>query len=220
MRLAAASIRRLSRDSERLNTAILKARNLNVAPSIINALVAAEDRRYFRHPGVDPVAIFRVLARTPLGGPPQGASTIEQQLVRTVTSRYERTARRKFREVLLAIWVSIRYNKHWIARAYLRVAYFGWSMVGVRQACARLAIPLETALPHQAASLVARLKYPEPRNASPVRLEQIDRRTRYISRLTTTHGQERRGLGLASPSLLSWPRTLLPRNRRLPYFDP
>src|SRR5208337_2064528 len=58
------------------------------------ALIAAEDHRFFNHGGVDPIALVRAIVRFHLRGRLQGASTIEQQLVRTVTMRYDRTVLR------------------------------------------------------------------------------------------------------------------------------
>lgn len=133
-------------------------------PSIIGgALVVGEDRRFFNHCGVDLIAVVRALWRYVSRRELQGASTIEQQLVRTVTERYERTIRRKLREVLLAACVSEVLSKQEVMLVYLSVAYFGWGMRGVSRACDRLGFDLCTLSPYEAAAIIARLKYPQPR---------------------------------------------------------
>lgn len=72
------------------------------SPRMCSFLVLAEDRRFPRHPGFDPIALCRAAWRTSSGGPRQGGSTIAMQLVRTVTGRREPTLRRKAAEVALA----------------------------------------------------------------------------------------------------------------------
>jgi hypothetical protein len=91
---------------------------------LINSLVIAEDHRFFFHDGIDPYAIFRASIRTIIGQL-QGASTIEQQLVRTITKQYERTLRRKIREALLASTLRRMFTKREVAWAYLLIAYWG-----------------------------------------------------------------------------------------------
>ena len=63
-----------------------------------------------------------------------GASTINQQLVRVLTNRYERTFKRKVKEILLASLVARAIPKTDIPGIYLSVAYFGWRMNGLVQA--------------------------------------------------------------------------------------
>lgn len=153
------------------------------SPNLVKALIAAEDRRFFRHRGVDPLAVVRAIWRMVFERAWHGGSTIEQQLVRTVTRRYERTMSRKLREMLLASPVSTVVPKEEIPGLYLSIAYFGWKMNGVRAACRRLGISAVRASVADAASVVARLKYPEPRRCPPYRIRQISRRTAYILRV-------------------------------------
>jgi penicillin-binding protein 1A len=151
-----------------------------IPPILIQALVAAEDRRFYTHGAIDPVAIIRAISRFLTQRRIEGASTIEQQFVRTVTARYEKTLRRKLREILLATLVKTVIPKEDLPGVYLSVAYFGWRMNGIKQACNRLNVSLEQMTLEQATSIVARLKYPEPRVASTTRTEQIVTRSRYI----------------------------------------
>lgn len=164
------------------------------------ALVAGEDSRFFVHPGFDVSAILRAAWQLVWFGRIQGASTIEQQLVRTITRDYRRTFSRKFTEIILAACVQEILSKREILDAYLRVAHFGWGMDGITRACRVLGYSLSKICPIEAASLIARLKYPEPRvrTANTVRL--LERRTRNILR-------HRRGENRNSDSLsYSWKR--------------
>lgn len=157
--------------------------NCKIANNAVVALIVGEDRRFYKHYGFDPIGIARAIWWLVTRGVWTGGSTIEQQLVRTLTGRYERTFRRKLREILLASLVQEILPKSDVARLYLSVAFFGWQMNGIQQACGRLGINIESMDRQQAASLVARLKYPEPKEASERRRRQITMREKHISRL-------------------------------------
>jgi penicillin-binding protein 1A len=154
-----------------------------LSSQFIDTLILAEDRRFLYHFGFDPIAVIRAIFSLLTKGKLQGASTIEQQLVRTITRRYEITLSRKLREIVLASILSASFPKDRIARAYLCVAYFGWRMNGITQACTQLSINPETATVNQAASIIARLKYPEPKDPSHKRLKQIEERCTHILQL-------------------------------------
>src|SRR3546814_14647786 len=71
---------------------------------MIDAMVAVEDRRFYGHPGVDPIGIARAAwVNFSRGGNYQGASTITQQLARNIFLTNARKFARKFREVILAM---------------------------------------------------------------------------------------------------------------------
>lgn len=146
-------------------------------------LIVGEDRRFSRHPGVDPIALCRALWKT-IRGFRQGGSTIAMQFVRTITQRYERTWARKMREIILAILVTRYKGRSRLPPLYLWVAYYGWQMNGLRQACARLKMDPRSISDGQTARLIARLKYPEPRFPTIARKRQIDRRARHLLALT------------------------------------
>ncbi len=162
----------------------------NLSPLFMVALVCAEDRRFFAHAGVDLIAIMRVFSIVLAKRKLMGASTIEQQLVRTLTGRREKRLGRKIREILLATRVCRVIPKHDIPGMYLSVAYFGWSMNGIIQACRRLDVRISSASLRQAASIVARLKYPEPRVALPERIRRIESRTDYVLKLIERRGRD------------------------------
>lgn len=151
-----------------------------LAPPLIEALVAAEDRRFFTHGGYDARSIVRATFQMLLYRRPQGASTIEQQLVRTLTGRRQRTLLRKVTEIALAAWLARHMPKLEIAVVYLRVAYFGWRMNGVEQAGERLGIEIENCSLKEACDIVAALRYPLPRKATRDRALLWKRRSRYI----------------------------------------
>lgn len=138
-----------------------------LAPAIlIAALIAGEDRRFRTHPGFDSVAIARAFWNWLVTGRIRGASTIEQQLVRTVSRQYQRTIRRKVREILLAAAVSPLFHKDEIASLYLKVAYFGWRMNGYKQACMRLDYDPANLTIEQASRVIAALRWPLPHRPS------------------------------------------------------
>ena len=145
------------------------------------ALVAGEDHRFFQHCGVDCKAILRACIRAARGMKIEGASTITQQLVRVLTQRYDRSVRRKVREILLACVLDRTLSKDAQLIYYLHVAYFGWRMNGIRQAMNRLGISTHMT-EEQAAQIIARLKYPEPKHASPELSARIASRAAYIVR--------------------------------------
>jgi membrane peptidoglycan carboxypeptidase len=143
-------------------------------------LIAGEDRRFYRHNGIDFVAIVRACWHWLSQGAHEGASTIEMQLVRVVTGRTERTAERKIREMALALLVSSVVPKTEIPLLYLRVAYFGWRMNGLGEACGTLGVDPTALTPRQAAGLVARLRYPAPRSLGRRRWQQIEARGEHL----------------------------------------
>jgi penicillin-binding protein 1A len=147
--------------------------------TVVEALVHAEDHRFHVHHGVDSRSIVRAAITTALTRRTQGGSTITQQLVRVVTGDYRRNFYRKFKELCLSSWLDSKVTKDEQAVAYLHVAYFGWRMTGIAQAANRLDIALPCT-PLEAAAVVARLKYPEPRNPSTNREKQIRARQIHI----------------------------------------
>jgi penicillin-binding protein 1B len=91
-----------------------------------NAVLAAEDRNFFRHPGVDPVAIIRALvADVRAGAARQGGSTISQQLAKNAFLSPTRTIVRKVKEAVLAFLLEIHATKEEILTRYLSSVYLG-----------------------------------------------------------------------------------------------
>ena len=92
----------------------------------------------------------------------------------------KKTWRRKFIEIFFAVRLTRYVPKDRLPILYLWVAYYGWGMNNFRQACTRLGINPKSICVFEAAKLVARIKYPEPRKCSPEHLEKIQRRGRYL----------------------------------------
>jgi membrane peptidoglycan carboxypeptidase len=107
---------------------------------LIDAVIAAEDARFFNHPGYDLRAITRAaLVNAREGKIVQGGSTITQQYVKnTYFSNPARTLERKARELRLAVEVERLYSKREILERYLNTVYFGIGAYGVKAAAQSL----------------------------------------------------------------------------------
>ena len=110
--------------------------NLNqVPPDLINAVLDTEDSRFFTHGGIDIKSTVRALASdVKSGAAVQGASTITQQLVKTVLNKPEKTLDRKIKDAVIASRLEGRYGKNQILEAYLNTVYFGNGAYGVQAA--------------------------------------------------------------------------------------
>ena len=99
------------------------------------AFIAAEDRRFYQHNGIDPVGIGRAMVRNlKQGAVEEGASTITQQLARTVFLSQDRTILRKLNEVVLAGKLERQLSKQQILEQYLNNVYLGSSAYGISDA--------------------------------------------------------------------------------------
>jgi penicillin-binding protein 1A len=105
---------------------------------LIDAVLATEDRRFFRHRGVDPAGLGRaILANVRVRRLVQGGSTITQQLAKNIFLNSERTLARKLQELVLALWLEMRLSKPDILELYLNRVYFGAGAYGVEAAARR-----------------------------------------------------------------------------------
>lgn len=104
-------------------------------PCLVDALLATEDRRFFHHWGIDLYGIARALANNITQGKiTQGASTITQQLSRTLFLNLEQTLSRKIKEALTALRIERTYSKEEILEMYLNQCYFGKGAHGIQAA--------------------------------------------------------------------------------------
>ena len=104
----------------------------DLPPYLVDAFLATEDRRFFRHGGVDPRGILRALvANIAAGRFVQGGSTITQQVAKNLFLSAERTAKRKFQELVLAVWLERQLSKDEILTLYLNRIYFGAGTYGI-----------------------------------------------------------------------------------------
>jgi 1A family penicillin-binding protein len=108
-----------------------------LGPAVVPAVLAAEDKHFWSHVGVDVVRMVgAALNDAKSGRLTQGASTITQQLVRSQALGRERTWSRKLREILLAVRIERRFPKDEILETYLNRIYLGDGYFGF-QAAAR-----------------------------------------------------------------------------------
>ncbi|MEJ2110647.1 MAG: PBP1A family penicillin-binding protein [Acidobacteriota bacterium] len=106
---------------------------------LINAVMAAEDRRFFSHSGIDPIRILQALiVDIRAGDTVQGASTLTQQFVKLYFLTPERTWRRKFADAYMSILLEQRLSKEEIFELYSNEVYLGqmgsFSIIGFGQA--------------------------------------------------------------------------------------
>lgn len=104
---------------------------------IVKAVVAAEDKRFWKHPGVDPLALFRaVFQNISAGRRISGASTLSTQVIRLMHPR-KRTLPTKFIEAFRALQLERKLSKTEVLRQYLNRAPFGGNIYGIEAAAQR-----------------------------------------------------------------------------------
>lgn len=97
-----------------------------VPPLLVQAILAVEDERFYRHRGIDPVAVLRATwVNLRRFGVVQGGSTLTQQLMKNFFLGDERTMQRKFKEALMALIAEQKYSKEEILENYLNEIYLG-----------------------------------------------------------------------------------------------
>jgi penicillin-binding protein 1A len=107
----------------------------NIPASMINAVVAVEDARFWKHKGIDYLAIARAFIKDIIHVElKEGGSTITQQLAKVVFLTPEKTIQRKIREAALAIKIEKNLDKREILELYLNKIYFGHGAYGVEMA--------------------------------------------------------------------------------------
>ena len=106
----------------------------DLPPRVVAATVALEDRRFWWHPGVDPLAIFRaVWQNVSTGGRVSGASTLAMQVAR-MQDPAARTYFNKAREATTALFLTLRYGREAVLRQYLKLAPYGNGSHGIAHA--------------------------------------------------------------------------------------
>ncbi|MDH3619652.1 MAG: PBP1A family penicillin-binding protein [Gammaproteobacteria bacterium] len=101
---------------------------------VVNAFVAAEDQRFFVHPGVDYRGVLRAVVEGITTGDPTGGSTLTQQLARDYFLTRERRFTRKLREAFLAYKIEKEFTKEQIMALFLNKMFFGQRAYGVAAA--------------------------------------------------------------------------------------
>ena len=174
-----------------------------LSPHVAPALLSSEDRRFFWHPGVDPLAMVRAFGQALAARRlVSGASTLTQQLARALVPR-PRTVAGKLHEMVVALRIEASLDKRQILEAYLSRVEFGPNLVGIQAASRHYfdkpALQLDLA---EAAALVAIVRGPsfyDPRRGTQ-RLRQ--RRDRILERLHASGAIDERALRVALDSEL------------------
>ena len=145
-------------------------------PSLPAAVLATEDRRFYSHFGIDIVGLTRaMIANIKARRIVQGGSTITQQVAKNLFLTPERTLKRKFQELLLALWLEKKFSKDQILSIYLNRVYLGSGTYGVDAAARKyFDRPATEISTYQAALLAGLLKAPSRYNpiASPDRAKK------------------------------------------------
>ena len=112
--------------------------NKNVPQKFIDCITTFEDKRFFKHPGVDPVSIGRAVVKNIKNkGVVQGGSTLTMQVIRLSKKNDKRSIWNKFKESILAVRLEMSYSKKEIIALYASNAPFGSNVVGLDAAAWR-----------------------------------------------------------------------------------
>ncbi len=108
----------------------------NISNNIINAFIALEDKRFFKHNGVDYIRLGGAIVNNIKAGYfKEGGSTITQQLAKNAQFSSEKTLERKIKELKVAKDIEKKYTKEEIIELYLNHIYFGAGIYGIDSAC-------------------------------------------------------------------------------------
>ena len=180
----------------------------SVPENFARPLVATEDHRFYSEPGVDPLAVARVVQAKVTGSSgDQGGATIEQQLAKLLYTPAEHGFNAKVKQVALAVKLNMAYSKQQILDMYAEVAYYGHGFYGLEQAsCGYFGHPPQDLTVVQGAMLAGVVNAPsvddpinDPANAR-ARLEHVIDRMVAVGYLTKDQGQRalRTPLGLTT----------------------
>ena len=169
----------------------------SVPENFARPLVATEDHRFYSEPGVDPLAVARVVQAKVTGGSgDQGGATIEQQLAKLLYTPAGTGFDAKVKQVALAVKLNMAYSKQQILDMYAEVAYYGHGFYGLEQAsCGYFGHPARDLTVVQGAMLAGVVNAPsvddpinDPVNAR-ARLEHVIDRMVAVGYLSKAQGQ-------------------------------
>jgi penicillin-binding protein 1A len=185
------------------------------------ATVAIEDRRFYKHGGVDYKGILRAAAKDlGAGRIVQGGSTITQQLVRNLYISRQRTFKRKIKEACLAIKLARHRSKNWILGSYMNAVYYGNHAYGIEAAAQTYFSRRASTLTLDQSALLAGLPQ-APSVFDPIHrpLDALDRRDQVLSAMLENGAITRRQFAsaIADRRLHLVPGKLYSRIRE-PYF--
>ncbi len=178
-----------------------------VSPHLVQAVIAAEDKRYHHHFGIDPIGITRAMvANVRAGRVVQGGSTLTQQVAKNVFLTAERKIERKLKELPMALALELKYTKEQILSIYLNRVYLGAGTYGFEAASQRYFGKSARVLnPAEAAMLAGLLRAPS-RYAPTNDLARAQGRASVIIRLMEEQGylnENQVVQALAAPAELS-----------------
>lgn len=172
---------RVHRDLMSIHGVVSSSFMISDTPTNIEKMVVVlEDRRFYAHAGVDIASLSRECIRAALFRRHGGASTIDMQLVRTVTGYKKRKISRKIYEIVLSLLIQYRYSKKEIIRAYISCAFFGSHLYGADKASKKMwGLRAEDLDINKAAFLAAMLVYPKPKAGGSIWMARVERRAAY-----------------------------------------
>lgn len=189
-----------------------------IPPVMVDAMIAVEDRRFYSHPGVDPIGITRAAwVNFSRGGNYQGASTITQQLARNIFLTSARKFARKFREVILAMALERKFDKQQILELYLNRVYFGGGAYGIDAASRRFFGHSATRLSLEESAIIAGLVKAPSRYAPSADPEAARGRAEVVIRLMKETGKISAATA-ATTNLQAVTITPQPRQNSVRYF--
>ena len=154
-----------------------------IPPHVVSAFLAAEDANFFKHRGVDYIAIARAIVKDVLsGGFAQGASTITQQTVKSLFLTPEKSVARKLKEMILAYRIERKLTKEEILYLYLNQIYLGDGAYGVEAAAQTYFARGVSTLSVAEGALLAGLAQAPTRYSPRGHLDKAKARQRYVLR--------------------------------------
>jgi membrane carboxypeptidase/penicillin-binding protein len=127
---------------------------------LIKATISIEDKRFYNHNGHDIISIFRAIINNFSSNRLQGASTIEQQFVRTILKNNEPTFKRKYFEITLSTLIFKKFTKTEIINLYLTCYTFHEKIKGVHSICEKENYKIDALTQKDIYEIAARFKYP------------------------------------------------------------
>jgi len=153
------------------------------------ALIATEDRQFYAHSGIDLKGIMRAIVKDIMAGEfVEGASTITQQLAKTLFLTPEKKLTRKIKEALLAIQMERRYTKNEILTLYLNQIYLGSGTYGVESAAQRYFGLSTSQLNLSQSALIAGLPKAPSRYSPLINPELAEKRRNLVLRIMRDQG--------------------------------
>lgn len=184
-----------------------------MAPAVIEALLLKEDRYFYCHPGINPLALARAAWRTYGQGLRQGGSTLTMQLARRLYRLNTRQLAGKLKQIALALWLEGRYSKAALLEAYCNLAPMGGNIEGVA-AAARIYFAKEAGALSVAEALALAVMPQDPSRRARFGAEQQQARRRLAPQWQQLHPDQGPQATLSDQVLVGLDR------RHLPFLAP